>query len=114
MHLALCFGCSDGRSQAWIGHNLDELIRAWGPPTSQAALSDGSKIVEWSLERTVGGSYRYPDGSGGTWRSSPINQHCWVRMDVRADNIIAAAKVDGNLGGCNTLFRDKPAPGDNG
>jgi hypothetical protein len=108
--LSLCFGCADDRAESWIGQKFDDLIRAWGPPTASATLTDNTKIAEWSLDRNVGGGHRYPDGSGGTWTSRPINQHCKVVVEARgSDGVIIKAKVDGNLGGCNTLFRDKPA-----
>ena len=112
--LSLCFACSDERAAAWVGHNLDDLIRAWGPPTSSATLSDGAKIVEWSLERRTGGGQQYDDGSGGKWTAQPVNLHCRVRVEANPKNVVTSAKVDGNLGGCNTLFRDKHAPGDKG
>jgi hypothetical protein len=109
--LAICFGCADERAEAWIGRNLDDLIRAWGPPTAQATLTDGTKVVEWSIDRTVKEPYRHSDGAGGSY-SGNIRHHCSVRMEVNRENIITSAKVDGNLAGCNALFRNKDAPED--
>jgi hypothetical protein len=108
--LAMCFGCADDRAESWVGHRLDDLIRAWGPPSASATLTDGSKIVDWSLNRTFREPYRHSDGAGGTY-SNNISQHCVVRIEANAQDIIVKAKVEGNLGGCNTLFRDKPAAG---
>lgn len=113
LKLSLCFACADDRAEAWIGRHLDDLIRAWGPPSASATLSYGSKIVEWSLDRSFKEPYRHSDGAGGTY-SNTIRQHCRVRIEASPQNLITMAKVDGNLGGCNTLFRDKQAPANAG
>jgi hypothetical protein len=34
--------------QSWIGHDSINLIKAWGIPTREYALGDGSKILDYS------------------------------------------------------------------
>lgn len=108
VQLSLCFGCADDRAISWVGRTLDDLIRAWGPPSASATLSDGSKILEWSLDRSFKEPVNHSDGAGGTY-SNTIRQQCRVRVEANSANVILTAKVDGNFGGCNTLFRDKPS-----
>jgi hypothetical protein len=97
--------CAD----AWVGKPLDDLMRAWGPPSAMATLSDGSKVAEWSYERQGPASihnYGY-----GNWGVTPGGTyHCVARITADVAGTITAAKVDGNFGGCNSLFRDKEAP----
>jgi hypothetical protein len=107
--VALCFACADSRASAWIGHKLDDLIRAWGPPSASATLSDGSTVADWGYDAR-GGAFVHNYGNGN-WSVSPGGSyHCVARITADKSGTITAAKVDGNLGGCNSLFRDKEAP----
>jgi hypothetical protein len=97
----VCFACADERAAAWKGHNLDDLIRAWGPPSASATLRDGTTIAEWTYGRVVPGVPPY---------TRPHSQECKPTITADKDNIITATKVVGSLGGCNSMFRDKEAP----
>ena len=43
-------GCVNFEAErtAWGGKNLDELVTAWGPPTSVGTLSDGRQMVGYT------------------------------------------------------------------
>ena len=38
-------GCLSSRMDSWVGHNRDELVKTWGPPNQESALSDGGKSM---------------------------------------------------------------------
>jgi hypothetical protein len=105
--IALCFACADARANAWIGHKMEDLIRSWGPPTAMATLSDGTKIADWTYSRTGAG---FGQKVGGTIITHRAQYECIARITADAAGTVTAAKVTGNLGGCNSLFRDKEAP----
>lgn len=92
--IVLLAGCTNWPSVAdsWSGHHINDLIFAWGPPTSSAALPDGRQIMIWDHEHTrLTGS-----------------RQCSVK--VRTDNggVVRFSEVNGGFSGCNRLFDDKP------
>ena len=44
--------------QAWVGHDLREIVGTWGPPTFDTDLKDGEKVYTWRHT----GSYTAPSG----------------------------------------------------
>jgi hypothetical protein len=80
----------EDKNNQLIGKSYDELVKGMGVPSGEARLSDGSRIVEYSIARTRisgGGSYPFPvstyiphqNGAGGFWvysereRSMPVS-----------------------------------------
>ena len=33
--------------KSWEGRSIDDVVVAWGPPDSQARLSDGRRVMTW-------------------------------------------------------------------
>lgn len=91
-----CVACVDasGIAASWEGHRIDDLIFKWGPPSSVYDFSDGRQTVSFSHARLV---------SGTTYE-------CTATFGSNAAGIIETSKIDGNIGGCNRMFQDKPKP----
>jgi len=85
----------DQNVKSWIGKNPDELIRAWGVPTSTAALSDGGKVIQYLNSGTsfVPGYYNQATG----YYQSPIIGSWQCKVVFEADK--KDAIVDGKWWG---------------
>lgn len=42
----------DAELEAWVGHDVNELIASWGPPTASRATPSGSEVLIWSTGRS--------------------------------------------------------------
>ena len=67
---ALC-GCTGGALslKSWEGQPVNDLIYAWGPPTRDASLPDGRRVVAYTPQ--------HPYGSGAECYSAT---HCFGRI----------------------------------
>lgn len=93
----LLTGCStnwDEKANAWNGRHIDDLVYAWGPPSSSQQLADGRRVVVFSPSYLYEGTAFY----------------CDVTFRTNTAGIIASNSIAGNRGGCNKLFRSKPPP----
>jgi hypothetical protein len=100
------------RLNALVGQHADEAIKALGPPTASASLSNGGAVLEWrKTEQRSGGGSSYT-----TYRSTIVNgqvvsipqqQHspmwsrtveCRLLMTVAASQHVESWRREGN--GC--------------
>ncbi len=113
---------------AWVGASEDELVSAWGPPTSSDPLADGSRILQYlqASERVVPGSSRlfppqtnferglydrfpplddrpldneYDSTAAGLRQPGGLVEICRTRFTVAADGTVEAAQAEG--AGCD-------------
>lgn len=114
--LAAC--ASPGERQAaysakmdeWIGRHVDDLARAFGPPTSSHTLTTGGKILRYekSETRTTGGGsstvYTPVHTSGGIvnvpqQRVKPVRtstHSCVMQFEISPANVVETWKSEGN------------------
>lgn len=81
-------------ADSWKGQNLDDLIVRWGPPDSIYRASDGRRTALFRHSRLYQGTELY----------------CNVRFTTDVKGQIESSAVEGNIGGCNRFFADKPRP----
>jgi len=77
----------------WMGHNINEMIRSWGPPSSTYDQPNGDKIYTWQTNTT--GAVGMPLYGGGV----VVQQtNSWCRKDITANpaGTIIWFKADGN------------------
>lgn len=77
---------------SWVGQHIDDLIYSWGPPESVYELKDGRKVIKYSHSREI----------------SATTYYCNATFSTDTTGVIRNWTKDGNLGGCNRLFGDKP------
>lgn len=88
-------------AQSWQGQRLDDLVAAWGPPSSVYRMDDGRRVVAWS-QRGQGFVY-----TGGFLIPQP--RDCDISYTVDQDGRVTGTNVRGNLVGCNTLVQGRRA-----
>jgi hypothetical protein len=56
----------DAEMKRWVGSSTDQLVKAWGPPTSTlpGGVPQGGEIWAYKFSRSVGGSDTYADALG--------------------------------------------------
>ena len=57
--IILLLGCAKRISEtmdSWVGHNINEAIAAWGPPTSTYPAGNGGTVYVWSNYVPTGSS----------------------------------------------------------
>ena len=81
--LALAAGCAtiadvDKAKASWHGATYDEVVAAWGQPTTQTTLQDGVQAYTWISQGAVGSGYGSSvgvfggSGGGGIGISLPL------------------------------------------
>lgn len=71
-------------ARSWVGADVNDMIRAWGQPTSQSSASPGNEgLVHWSV---LG-------NRGGAADSSPAGSRCIVDAYTAADGTISRVEV---------------------
>ena len=99
-------GCTSWQATAdsWAGQPLDDLVATWGPPASVYDFEDGRRSVSYTHQRTG------IINTGNTVSPTmAVTYECAVTFMTDRRGLIVSSLVDGNLGGCNRLFRNKPA-----
>ena len=86
--------CATDRIGAWAGQPVSTLILAWGPPTREATLSDGQRVIAYEQ----------------SYQINATSYYCTATFRVDQMGAITNPTVDGNLGGCNRLVGSKPTP----
>lgn len=74
---------------SWDGQPIDDLIYAWGPPSSAVTLPDGRRTITFSHARSDNAQY-----CNATFRSDQ-------------NGVIVSHTIEGN-NGCDRLLADKP------
>ena len=94
----LLAGCANfgAKIDSWKGQTTDDLIRAWGPPTSTETLSDGSKAVSYNHGHQISGT----------------SYECNVWFLADKSGRITSAQGEGQVGGCNRFLGNKKAAGE--
>lgn len=90
---AMLLGCATHRYEkildSWGGHDVNELIVAWGPPSSTFDMPDGRKMYTWSADR---GAVAMPLGTGAV----AVNRRCTTTFTVGTNGRIEAWRYQGN------------------
>jgi hypothetical protein len=89
-----------GIPESWHGRHNDELVAAWGPPHMQHVNADRSRVAAYTHQHQVSGFNPYAPYQTAVYA-------CSVTFNIGSDGLILSSRVEGNLGGCNTLFRHK-------
>ena len=86
----LLVGCVtlDQRLKPRLGHTVDELVEAWGPPSSEYKLSDGRKSIQFVRTRP------WMDPIFNT----VTNQECRITFIADQSGIIRSYRFEGR--GC--------------
>lgn len=89
--LLIAAGCAtaakyDARLDEWVGHDADELIAAWGPPTSSRSTPSGDAMLTWSTARTF---------------TSPVPPKAIRNVSATE---VAASRIRSRTFGCTTTF----------
>ena len=99
--------------QAWVGHDLNEIVGSWGPPTFDMELMDGEKVYTWrhtgsytAPNRTTrtgapysAGSSAYDRGNSTTGAGNSFIYWCDKSFTVNAEGTITTGSLRGNA--CN-------------
>jgi hypothetical protein len=106
----------DKAKTTWQGASYDEVVSAWGVPSRQTSLSDGSQVYTWTSERGGGG---YPasagvfggSGGGGIGVSIPLpgmgggeHQNCERTLTFKGGRVVNQL-WQGHPGFCSTFSR---------
>ena len=75
--------------QSWVGHDVNELIHSWGPPTNVYELPDGSKMYTWRFD---GGKVAVPIGDVAI----AVNRYCKTTFTVSKQGKILSWRWEGN------------------
>lgn len=87
-------GCMGGSTlESWKGHQVNDLVFAWGPPDKQDRLPDGRQVLSYGHSHMIGAT----------------SYDCDAMFRVDAAGIVQSAEADGNIGGCNRLLLSKPS-----
>jgi hypothetical protein len=101
---------TEERINAWIGHDLEEIVGAWGHPTFESEQPDGQTIYTWRHSE----SYTAPNNSSsdvpvytvgtpaqGGSRSGGNTFYYWCdkSFTVNTDGVLTAGSWRGNA--CN-------------
>lgn len=96
----------DSKLDSWHGAPLDELVMAWGIPTGEYRMQDGSRLIEYfgsrsftvpgaTVPETTYGTFNTPQGmvtgSMTTYRQAPsstIGGSCRTTFKVDAQGVI--------------------------
>lgn len=91
----LLAGCASlgAKVDSWQGRTTDDLIRAWGPPSSSETLSDGSRVLSYTHGHQIGGT--------------SYDCRLWFMADK--SERITKGEGEGQLGGCNRMLGNKKA-----
>lgn len=95
---ALLLGCAttgkyEAKLNSWKGHDISSLMQAWGPPSNQYALPNGSHMYTWLW---VGGT-RVVSAPIGDYRVTTANTAwCKTTMTANGDGIITQWRWEGN------------------
>lgn len=88
-------GCANfgAKVESWQGRTTDDLIRAWGPPSSTETLSDGGRVISYTHGHQISGT----------------SYDCRVWFEADKSGLITKGQGEGQLGGCNRLLGSKRA-----
>lgn len=81
-----------GKVDSWKGRSLDDLVQAWGPPSSIQELSKDKRIATYSNTLTINGN----------------SQECRVWFFIDGAGMVTNGHGDGQLGACSRLLSNKP------
>ena len=81
----------------WTGATMDEVLVTYGVPARQISLSSGGMLVEFynDFSLSIGGNRH--------------EYYCTVRFQFDHLGSVISKSQDGNLGGCNRLFKYRPS-----
>jgi len=77
----------------WVGNDADNLIPSWGPPDSVYNMSDGQKVLTYTINTGSGGSV-VPIGT--TYMYMRRQWYCKVSFMVSSSNRISSWRYEGN------------------
>ena len=75
--------------KTWVGHDVNELIRDWGPPADVTKLPDGSMMYTWWFD---GGALEKSIGK----KAKAVNRYCKTTFAVNNQSVIQTWRWEGN------------------
>ena len=107
--LAACV-TNAGLVESWQGKTLDDLIFAWGPPTSDTKLADGRRVIAYT--HTEEGDSRIETTGNITRVVRDSNRTCSYVFRSNPAGIVTSFNRSGHPAACQRILWGKPgAPG---
>jgi hypothetical protein len=78
--------------RSWVGHDIDELVASWGPPSEKYTFKNGESVFTWrntsnSVSRSMNGAFH----------SETVTTHwCKTTFTTNAEGIIISWQWEGN------------------
>jgi hypothetical protein len=86
-------GCAGNKYEktldTWMGHDVNELINAWGPPSSTFDMPDGHKMYTWAFD---GGAQAFSIGNN----AYAVKRGCVTTFTVGASGKVETWRYEGN------------------
>lgn len=94
----------------WLGHNINELVNAWGYPQSSFDAPNGNKVYVYSKSGSFtmptqyqttanvygSGNYAYGTSTTNVYGGQTFNFSCNTFFEVNSSNIIVIWRAQGN------------------
>ena len=103
--VSITMGCGAGTSSkknygeilnSWIGHDVNDLVRSWGPPTETLRLPNGTTILVYDRQGTpVTLQPTHRDPLRGTFPGDVTSFVCRTRMEVDTSGRITRWAYEG-------------------
>jgi hypothetical protein len=108
----LCMGCSSASyavrqekykqaCNTWLNHDINDLVRQWGPPKGVSNMPNGNKVYTWSSSTTT-------QDPATTSPSTPTYSDD-VRTAYQNKLMTMSVEEDANTNYCNTSFGVNPS-----
>ena len=78
--------------QSWLGHDINDLIQALGPPTDEYVMPNGQIVYTWYEAESSSIGYGY----GGWYSQRNITKYCKTEFTA-VDNVIIYVRWEGNI-----------------
>ncbi|WP_406684084.1 hypothetical protein N1F78_15545 [Seonamhaeicola sp. MEBiC1930] len=82
------------RINTWKGHDVNNLISAWGPPSNVYELPNGSKMYTYLYVNNSLVKTRYNEWADETYQTSS-RSYCQTSFTANTDGIIVSTAVKG-------------------
>lgn len=99
-----------GLVESWQGRTLDDLIFAWGPPSSDTRLADGRRVIAYT--HTEEGDSRIETSGNITRVFRDSDRTCSYVFRSNPAGIVTSFNRSGHPAACQRILWGKPgAPG---
>lgn len=95
--LVFCGCATEGKLREqlaeWEGKKIDRFIMRFGPPETQAELSNGNKMLQWTVNR---GTVAWGTANRYTASTYGMEVGCHIRFIVDKENTVQEWSFEGN------------------